>query len=442
MGWFARNRLLKALDFWILFIKEKYYIKDKYVTSQQIIKNRYDSLRVPYNGLDNDDYAGETSFCNSCRAGSSQKLSANSQRLGNNENAELLQYYYHPDHLGSSSFITDLDGNVAQHVEYVPFGEVFLEEHNNTWQTPYLFNDKELDEETGLYYYGAGYYDPKVSLFISHDPLAEFTGTPYQYCYQNPINLTDPTGMSAGGPPDRKSRGADDYYYDSENDIQYYGSQNGVWGHSDSNGELFMTKYSDKPFHSQNSKQSNTITKSCIDGCHPKVQQGNSSGLSFNFSIQGNSPQEFYSIKGVGGRNWYIGGSENLIPGDTVSELDLSLLAGINRDPKNLAQAYANLWDIFGNLSSDNPDPYHRGYIYFLYPDIKKKDYKQKYSHIYPAAFYDSIEFYGDYEQQYKFEMLIYNRFLVEPISSKDDLKYYPNVKYKSFNFTIEEDAK
>ena len=73
---------------------------------------------------------------------------------------------------------------------------------------------------------------------------------------------------------------------------------------------------------------------------------------------------------------------------------------------------------------------------------LKKKDYKQKYSHIYPAAFYDSIEFYGDYEQQYKFEMLIYNRFLVEPISSKDDLKYYPNVKYKSFNFTIEEDAK
>lgn len=104
--------------------------KDKYVTSQKIIKQRYDSLKVPYNGLDNDDYAGGTSFCNSCRTGSSQKLSANNQRLGANENAELLQYYYHPDHLGSSSFITDIDGNVAQHVEYVPFGEVFLEEHN------------------------------------------------------------------------------------------------------------------------------------------------------------------------------------------------------------------------------------------------------------------------------------------------------------------------
>ena len=194
------------------FIKKKYYVKNKYVTSQQIIKQRYDSLKVPYNGLDNDDYAGGTSFCNSCRAGSSQKLSANSQRLGNNENAELLQYYYHPDHLGSSSFITDLDGNVAQHVEYVPFGEVFLEEHNNTWQTPYLFNGKELDEETGLYYYGARYYDPKVSLFISHDPLAEKTGTPYQYCYQNPINLTDPTGMEGEGWIKQKGENGESIY--------------------------------------------------------------------------------------------------------------------------------------------------------------------------------------------------------------------------------------
>ena len=49
-------------------------------------------------------------------------------------------------------------------MEYVPFGEVFIEERNNTWNTPYLFNAKEFDEETGLYYYGARYYDPKAEL--------------------------------------------------------------------------------------------------------------------------------------------------------------------------------------------------------------------------------------------------------------------------------------
>ena len=44
-----------------------------------------------------------------------------------------LTFYYHPDHLGSSSYITNLDGEVVQHIEYVPFGEVFVEERNNIW---------------------------------------------------------------------------------------------------------------------------------------------------------------------------------------------------------------------------------------------------------------------------------------------------------------------
>ena len=57
----------------------------------------------------------------------------------------------------SGSYITNLDGEVVQHIEYVPFGEVFIEERNSIWNTPYLFNAKEVDEEPGLYYYGARY---------------------------------------------------------------------------------------------------------------------------------------------------------------------------------------------------------------------------------------------------------------------------------------------
>ena len=81
-----------------------------------------------------------------------------------NDDYEKMQFYYHSDHLGSSSYITNLDGEVSQHIEYVPFGEVFIEERNNTWNTPYLFNAKEFDEETGMYYYGARYYEPRLSL--------------------------------------------------------------------------------------------------------------------------------------------------------------------------------------------------------------------------------------------------------------------------------------
>ncbi len=48
----------------------------------------------------------------------------------------VMQFYYHPDHLGSSSYITNLDGEVVQHIEYVPFGEVFVEERNNISNNP------------------------------------------------------------------------------------------------------------------------------------------------------------------------------------------------------------------------------------------------------------------------------------------------------------------
>ena len=112
---------------------------------------------------------------------------------------EKMQFYYHPDHLGSSSYITNLDGEVAQHIEYVPFGEVFVEERNNTWNTPYLFNAKEFDEETGMYYYGARYYEPRLSLWMSVDPLKEKARdvSPYVYCNQNPIIMFDPDGKKA-----------------------------------------------------------------------------------------------------------------------------------------------------------------------------------------------------------------------------------------------------
>ena len=115
---------------------------------------------------------------------------------GSGTNSGNLLYFYHPDHLGSSSLVTNADGAVTQHVEYVPFGEVFIEERNNTWNTPYLFNAKELDEETGLYYYGARYYDPKTSVWLSVDPLAEDDPnvSSYTFSLNNPVRYIDPDG--------------------------------------------------------------------------------------------------------------------------------------------------------------------------------------------------------------------------------------------------------
>ena len=120
------------------------------------------------------------------------------QIIGSTGNVtESFRYFFHPDHLGSTSFVTDATGEVYQHLEYFAFGETFVEEHSNTHRTPYLFNGKELDDETGLYYYGARYYDPRTSIWESADPLGEGSPgwSPYSYSFNNPVRYIDPSGM-------------------------------------------------------------------------------------------------------------------------------------------------------------------------------------------------------------------------------------------------------
>ena len=174
--------------------------KGKYAEQLQVIKDNYATFAVPYNGEDNNDYVDGKGFC--CNDGSLEAVQAQALARAAKNNFqegdayEKMQFYYHPDHLGSSSYITNLDGEVVQHIEYVPFGEVFVEERNNIWNTPYLFNAKEFDEETGLYYYGARYYDPRLGAWISCDPLEENHYEISSYCYtgNNPVRYSDPTG--------------------------------------------------------------------------------------------------------------------------------------------------------------------------------------------------------------------------------------------------------
>ena len=177
--------------------------KDKYNQQLQSIKDNYKAFDQPYNGKDNDDYVNGQGFC--CNDDVSTRAAVDNN-FHDKDNYEKMQFYYHPDHLGSSSYITNLDGEVAQHIEYVPFGEVFIEERNNTWNTPYLFNAKEFDEETGMYYYGARYYEPKLSLWLSVDPLEEKypSLSTYCYAYNNPIQYIDVKGEK---PKDRIRKG-------------------------------------------------------------------------------------------------------------------------------------------------------------------------------------------------------------------------------------------
>src|SRR5690606_26824073 len=126
-------------------------------------------------------------------------------------------YYFHPDHLGTSTLITDMFGDPYQFFLNLPFGESMAEQRRSgSFNNPYKFNGKELDSETSLYYYGARYYNPRVSNWLSVDPIAlwqpvqeiehyiegQHNGgyfnpknmSVYGYTYQNPVRYVDPNG--------------------------------------------------------------------------------------------------------------------------------------------------------------------------------------------------------------------------------------------------------
>lgn len=117
--------------------------------------------------------------------------------------------------------------------------------HTTNVPMPYLFNGKELDYETGLYYYGARYYDPKTALWLNTDPLSGYNPVfekehyingqhnggvfnpmnmaTYSYTYQNPVIYVDPNGKQSHYQSvitQNGKRAFKEIYYDSNNSNQ------------------------------------------------------------------------------------------------------------------------------------------------------------------------------------------------------------------------------
>jgi RHS repeat-associated protein len=98
------------------------------------------------------------------------------------------------DHLGSTRQIIDSVSTNSMKRDYYPFGE------NQTAagdSIQFQFTGKELDNKSGLYYFGARYYDPSMGRWLAPDPMAgKFPDiSPYNYCHNNPLRMVDPTGM-------------------------------------------------------------------------------------------------------------------------------------------------------------------------------------------------------------------------------------------------------
>lgn len=98
---------------------------------------------------------------------------------------------------GSVEFLTDMLVEPYQFFLNTPWGEnlenQFAKNHTS-FSSRFRFNGKEWDEETGNFYYGAKYYDPKVSIWLSVDPILKHHESPYSFTSNNPIMLIDPDG--------------------------------------------------------------------------------------------------------------------------------------------------------------------------------------------------------------------------------------------------------
>ena len=141
-------------------------------------------------------------------------------------------YFYHSDHLGSASWITDNGGVAVQHLQYLPYGERYVDQRVTGYQERFTFTGKERDEETGYGYFGARYMDHELTtMWLSVDPMSDkYPGiSPYAYCAWNPVKLVDPDGRSISTHTDEEG-----------NVIAVYNDgDNGVYKH---NGDRVYTK--------------------------------------------------------------------------------------------------------------------------------------------------------------------------------------------------------
>ncbi|MEB3220007.1 MAG: putative Ig domain-containing protein [Nostocales cyanobacterium 94392] len=106
--------------------------------------------------------------------------------------------WYLTDRLGTIRDIVNEVGNLVNSINYNSFGEI-LGQTNPNEDDRFAFTGREYDEETGLYYYRARYYDLSLGRFISQDPIG-FGGEDanlYRYVGNNPVNATDPSGLFA-----------------------------------------------------------------------------------------------------------------------------------------------------------------------------------------------------------------------------------------------------
>ncbi len=130
-----------------------------------------------------------------CSASCTKYIFAGSTRVALKAGTSVL--YFHGNHLGSTHVVTDGAGAKVEEIHYYPYGATYSD--TGAVGVTRKYTGQEFDPESGLYYYGARYYDPVLGRFISADGIGVRLGNPqsfnrYSYVLNNPLRYTDPTG--------------------------------------------------------------------------------------------------------------------------------------------------------------------------------------------------------------------------------------------------------
>ena len=125
---------------------------------EQVIEDCYDSLQYAYLLVDRRD------LVNIGMVPSDVDDSDDERGTANPDTEWKKVYYYCTDHLGSTRLVLDSNGQIAEKLMFLPTGEVFKDEQNSTlYHSDFLFSGKELDAETGNYYFDARYLAPRAT---------------------------------------------------------------------------------------------------------------------------------------------------------------------------------------------------------------------------------------------------------------------------------------
>lgn len=111
-------------------------------------------------------------------------------------------YFYHVNGHGDVTMLTDGSGNVVAEYQYDAWGNILSQTGTMASVNPYRYAGYRYDEETGLYYLMARYYDSSIGRFISKDTFHGFENNPqslnqYAYANNNPVMYVDPSGHIA-----------------------------------------------------------------------------------------------------------------------------------------------------------------------------------------------------------------------------------------------------